>query len=48
VRYWAIETDGGRFRPNNEVDEVRWLPVERAIAALSYDHDGEVVRALGE
>jgi 8-oxo-dGTP diphosphatase len=48
VRYWAIEADGGRFHPNREVDEVRWLPVERAIAALSYDHDGEVVRALGQ
>jgi 8-oxo-dGTP pyrophosphatase MutT (NUDIX family) len=48
VRYWAIEAEGGDFRPNREVDEVRWLPAEDAIAALSYDHDGEVVKALGK
>ena len=47
VRYWAMEAEGGEFRPNAEVDEVRWLPREDAVAALSYDHDGAVVRALG-
>ena len=47
VRYWAMEAEGGEFRPNAEVDEVRWLPQEDAVHALSYDHDGAVVRALG-
>src|SRR5688572_5809489 len=27
VRYWAMQQDGGTFSPNNEVDELRWLPL---------------------
>jgi 8-oxo-(d)GTP phosphatase len=36
---------GGAFVPGPEVDEIRWLPLERALALLSYRHDREVVRA---
>jgi 8-oxo-dGTP diphosphatase len=47
VRYWAMEPVGGRFAPNDEVDEVRWLPPGRAADALSYDRDRPVLAALG-
>jgi len=46
VRYWAMGMTGGQFRPNREVDEVRWLPIEAAKEALSYARDREVLDAF--
>ena len=49
VRYWLMEPlDGTAFEPNDEVDEMRWLTLEEAVALLSYPHDAELVRAAGE
>ena len=31
------------FEPNDEVDEVRWEPVDDARRLLSYDRDREVL-----
>jgi 8-oxo-dGTP diphosphatase len=47
VRYWAMEpvADHG-FVPDDEVDELRWLPVPEALHLLSYAHDRPVVEAL--
>ena len=44
VRYWRMEPLRGSFRENREVDELRWLSAERAIALLDYEHDRELVR----
>ena len=38
----------GRFRPHDEVDDARWLPVEAADAELSYDRDREILSAFAE
>jgi 8-oxo-dGTP pyrophosphatase MutT (NUDIX family) len=46
VRYWAMQAPAGTARPQAEVDEVRWVPVEEVEALLSHDHDGAVVRAF--
>ena len=48
VHYWAMEpvSGDGRFSPNAEIDEIRWLPVAKAVKLLSYDHDRPVVEAL--
>jgi 8-oxo-dGTP diphosphatase len=46
VRYWLMSVDGGDFEPNDEVDEVCWLPVAGAIEALTYDRDREVIARL--
>jgi 8-oxo-dGTP diphosphatase len=46
VRYWEMAVEGGRFTPNREVDEVRWVDVGAAERLLSYARDREVVRAL--
>ena len=43
VRYWAMVPAGGQFRPNREVDRCRWLPLDEAVAALSYDRDREIL-----
>jgi 8-oxo-dGTP pyrophosphatase MutT (NUDIX family) len=43
VRYWSLRAVGGAFAPNDEVDEVRWLPPEDAAGLLSYDLDRDVL-----
>jgi 8-oxo-dGTP diphosphatase len=50
VRYWLMEPEDGAapFTPNDEVDEMRWVDVEEAVALLSYPHDADLVRAAGE
>ena len=46
VRYWVLQPVAGEFEPNDEVDEVRWCPLDLARELLSYDHDRAVVDAL--
>ena len=46
VRYWAMQPVDGVFSPSDEVDEVKWLPLEDAMSALSYPRDREVLQAL--
>jgi 8-oxo-dGTP pyrophosphatase MutT (NUDIX family) len=47
VRYWLMEpTQAGEpneFRPNNEIDELRWCSAADAGKLLSYEHDRELV-----
>ena len=46
VRYWlmSVDEDPG-FARNDEVDELRWLSPEDALALLTYDRDKGVVSA---
>jgi 8-oxo-dGTP pyrophosphatase MutT (NUDIX family) len=46
VRYWAMTPAGGVFTPTDEVDEVRWVPVEAAASLLTYARDRDVIDAL--
>jgi 8-oxo-dGTP diphosphatase len=46
VRYWAMQEVAGEFRRNREVDETRWLRIDRAAEMLTYDHDLVVVAGL--
>lgn len=39
VRYWVAAATGGNFCPSDEVDELRWLPVPKALELLSHQHD---------
>ena len=41
-----MQARSGRFRRNDEVDEVRWLLLDEANDMLSYDHDVVVVGGL--
>jgi 8-oxo-dGTP diphosphatase len=44
VRYWLMEADpDGRFRPNDEVDELRWVSGEEAAGLLTHERDRELV-----
>jgi 8-oxo-dGTP diphosphatase len=46
VRYWAMTVEDGSFSPNKEVDELRWVPADRARELLSYEHDADLVALL--
>jgi 8-oxo-dGTP diphosphatase len=46
VDYWVMQGIGGRFEPNDEVDELRWLPVPESAAMCSHDHDRAVLADL--
>ena len=44
VRYWAARTIDGEFIPNDEVDQLLWLPPAAALERLQYPHDRKVLR----
>jgi 8-oxo-dGTP diphosphatase len=48
VRFWAMRPLDGDFRPHDEVDEVRWLPLSEAGDALTYERDRAVLAALAD
>jgi len=45
VRYFRM-TPEGDARAQNEVDELRWLPLAEADALLSYDYDRALAKSL--
>lgn len=49
-RYWRMEPvpPDAPAHPRHEVDEVAWLPVEEAVARLTYERDATVLEALLE
>jgi 8-oxo-dGTP pyrophosphatase MutT (NUDIX family) len=48
VRYWLMEPVDGAFEPTAEVDEMRWVSRAEADHLLSYEHDRELLREVGE
>jgi 8-oxo-dGTP pyrophosphatase MutT (NUDIX family) len=46
VRYWVMTVIDGSFRPSEEIDELRWLSIDRAHWLLSYDRDRGVLDAF--
>ena len=46
VAYWVMSAESGRFTSNDEVDELRWLSLERAAGLLSYERDEELIAVL--
>jgi 8-oxo-dGTP pyrophosphatase MutT (NUDIX family) len=46
VRYFEMRPQSGEFTPNDEVDELRWVPLETVRDVLSYDYDCELVDKL--
>ncbi|MGH3583096.1 MAG: NUDIX hydrolase [Mycobacterium sp.] len=44
VRYWAARTIDGEFIPNDEVDQLLWLPPAAALERLQYPFDRKVLR----
>jgi 8-oxo-dGTP pyrophosphatase MutT (NUDIX family) len=47
VRYWLMEVEHeGPFVPNDETDELRWVPAGEALRMLTYDRDRDVLRTV--
>ncbi|MCW2701107.1 MAG: hydrolase [Blastococcus sp.] len=46
VDYWVMQATSSGFIPNDEVDELRWLPLAEAAEQCSHDHDRAVVADL--
>lgn len=46
VDYFAARYDDGEFVPSDEVSTIKWLPVEEAKAALSYERDRPILTAF--
>lgn len=46
VAYWVMEPTGGSFRPNGEVDELRWVDLGTAEQLLTYARDRELLIVL--
>lgn len=46
VRWWLMRATGGQFSPNDEVDELLWLPLDEAMSTLDYEHDRELIREV--
>lgn len=43
VFYWLMVPEGGRFRANDEVDDLRWVDLQAAKQLLSYDRDSDLL-----
>jgi 8-oxo-dGTP pyrophosphatase MutT (NUDIX family)/phosphohistidine phosphatase SixA len=48
VSYWAARPVGEpkKFKPNDEIDEVRWVSPKQARKLLTYDHDRVLLKAF--
>jgi 8-oxo-dGTP diphosphatase len=46
AHYWVAQPTGGVFRPSDEVDQLRWLPVPGALELLSHQHDRALLGRL--
>ena len=46
VRYWAMSVLEGTATACNEVEAVRWLSIDSALALLTYTHDRELLAAF--
>jgi 8-oxo-dGTP diphosphatase len=45
VCYWVMRPLDGRFKPGDEVDQLRWLTIEEALALLTYPLDRALLAA---
>ncbi len=43
VYYWALRADGGLFTPTQEVDGLRWLPIDQARSMLTRPTDRDIL-----
>jgi len=50
VRYWLMTAtdEAEEFEPNDEVDELRWLPASEATELLTYEHDIDLAQEVSD
>ena len=47
VDWWLMEPIDGEFQPNDEVDEIRWVPIAEAREALTHGDDFALIEQAG-
>jgi 8-oxo-dGTP diphosphatase len=47
VDWWLMEPIEGDFVPNDEVDEIRWVPVGEVRELLTHDDDFRLIESAG-
>ena len=47
VDWWLMDPIEGDFEPNDEVDEIRWVPVGQVRDLLTHDDDYGLIEAAG-
>ena len=47
VWYWLMRAIGGSFKPIPEVDRMKWMSFDDALAKLSYEHDRDLLLRSG-
>jgi 8-oxo-dGTP diphosphatase len=48
VVYFSMRPVDGEFRPNKEVDELRWLTLDEAQQILDYERDRRLVAGIAD
>jgi 8-oxo-dGTP pyrophosphatase MutT (NUDIX family) len=48
VMYWLMTPVGGAFHPTSEVDQMRWIRLDRAKELLTYGHDRSLLQVAAE
>ena len=48
VRYYLMAADAGGGALAKDVDAVRWVSIDEAVAMVTYDRDREVLERAGE
>ncbi len=43
VRWWLTEVKKGKFKPNSEVDKIKWVTLKKGLKKLTYRNDREVL-----
>lgn len=43
VRWWLTDAGKGKFRPNREVDKIKWVSFSKGVKKLTYRNDREVL-----
>lgn len=51
VYYWSAEVDDhalelAKFKPNDEISALEWVPLDKAVKKVSYEHDVSMIEAL--
>lgn len=48
VRYWLLQAKDESFKPNQEVDKIRWLRPKKAMEKATYSRDEAIIAAAAQ
>lgn len=48
VRWWLTDAKRGKFKPNSEVDRIKWVTLKKGLKKLDYRNDREVLNRAND